>query len=31
VADDVRISGAATHAESNESARPADRIAVEVK
>ena len=31
VADDVRISGAATHAESNDSARPADRIAVEVK
>ena len=30
-ADDVRISGAATHAESNDSARPADRIAVEVK
>lgn len=30
-ADDVRISGAATHAESNDSGRPADRIAVEVK
>ena len=30
-ADDVRMSGAATHAESNDSARPADRIAVEVK
>ena len=30
-ADDVRISGAATHAESNDSARPADRLAVEVK
>lgn len=30
-ADDVRISGAATHAESNESAQPADRIAVEIK
>ena len=29
--DDVRMSGAATHAESNESARPADRIAVEIK
>jgi hypothetical protein len=30
-ADDVRMSGAATHAESNDSARPADRIAVEIK
>ena len=30
-ADDVRMSGAAIHAESNDSARPADRIAVEVK
>jgi hypothetical protein len=30
-ADDVRISGAAIHAESNDSPRPADRIAVEVK
>jgi squalene-hopene/tetraprenyl-beta-curcumene cyclase len=30
-ADDVRISGAATHAEANESARTADRIAVEIK
>jgi len=30
-ADDVRMSGAATHAESNESAQPADRIAVEIK
>jgi hypothetical protein len=30
-ADDVRMSGAATHAESNDSARPADRIAVELK
>ena len=30
-ADDVRMSGAATHAESNDSARAADRIAVEIK
>jgi hypothetical protein len=30
-ADDVRMSGSATHAESNESAQPADRIAVEIK
>ncbi len=30
-ADDVRISGAATHAESNQSTHPADRIAVEIK
>lgn len=30
-ADDVRMSGAATHAEANDSAQPADRIAVEVK
>lgn len=30
-ADDVRMSGAATHAESNESSRAADRIAVEIK
>lgn len=30
-ADDVRMSGAATHAEVNDSARPADRIAVEIK
>ena len=30
-ADDVRISGAATHVESNNSAQPADRIAVEIK
>ncbi len=30
-ADDVRMSGAATHAESNESPRAADRIAVEIK
>lgn len=30
-ADDVRISGAATHAESNDSAQPAYRIAVELK
>ena len=30
-ADEVHISGAATHAESNDSARPADRIAVEIK
>jgi hypothetical protein len=30
-ADDVRISGAATHAEVNESPRPAERIAVELK
>lgn len=29
--DDVRMSGAATHAEANESAQPADRIAVEIK
>jgi squalene-hopene/tetraprenyl-beta-curcumene cyclase len=30
-ADDVRMSGAATHAEANDSARPAERIAVEIK
>lgn len=30
-ADDVRMSGAATHAESNDSSQPADRIAVEIK
>lgn len=30
-ADDVRVSGAATHAEENLSDRPADRIAVELK
>ena len=30
-ADDVRIAGAATHAEENTSAQPADRIAVELK
>ena len=30
-ADDVRISGAATHVESNESEHSADRIAVEIK
>jgi hypothetical protein len=30
-ADDVRMSGAATHAEANASALPADRIAVEIK
>ena len=30
-ADDVRISGAATHVESNNSDLPADRIAVEIK
>jgi hypothetical protein len=30
-ADDVRMSGAATHAEANDSARAADRIAVEIK
>ena len=30
-ADEVRMSGAAKHAESNDSARPADRIAVEIK
>jgi hypothetical protein len=30
-ADDVRIAGAATHAEENASDRPADRIAVELK
>jgi quercetin dioxygenase-like cupin family protein len=29
--DDVRMSGAATHAEANESAQPAYRIAVEIK
>lgn len=29
--DDVRMSGAATHAEANDSALPADRIAVEIK
>jgi len=31
VADDVRISGPGTHTEANESARAADRIAVEIK
>ena len=30
-ADDVRIAGAATHAEENTSDQPADRIAVELK
>lgn len=30
-ADDVRMSGAATHVESNNSDQPADRIAVEIK
>ena len=30
-ADDVRIAGAATHVETNDSAQPADRIAVEIK
>ena len=30
-ADDVRMSGAATHAEANDSAQPAERIAVEIK
>ena len=30
-ADDVRMSGAATHAEANDSALPADRIAVEIR
>jgi hypothetical protein len=30
-ADDVRMAGAATHAESNASAQPADRIAIEIK
>jgi hypothetical protein len=30
-ADDVRIAGAATHAEENATAQPADRIAVELK
>ena len=30
-ADDVRMSGAATHAEENTSDRPADRIAIELK
>jgi len=30
-ADDVRVSGAATHAEENASGQPADRIAVEIK
>ena len=30
-ADDVRMSGAATHAEENASGQPADRIAVELK
>jgi hypothetical protein len=30
-ADDVRMSGAAVHAESNDSPRSADRIAVEIK
>jgi hypothetical protein len=30
-ADDVRMAGAATHAEANESAQPAYRIAVELK
>jgi hypothetical protein len=31
MADDVRMAGAATHAEENASAQPADRIAVELK
>jgi hypothetical protein len=31
MADDVRISGPGTHTEANDSARPADRIAVELK
>jgi hypothetical protein len=30
-ADDVRMAGAATHAEENPSDQPADRIAVELK
>jgi hypothetical protein len=30
-ADDVRVAGAATHAEENASDQPADRIAVELK
>ena len=30
-ADDVRVAGAATHAEENTSGQPADRIAVEIK
>ena len=30
-ADDVRMSGAATHAEANESSQPAYRIAIEIK
>jgi quercetin dioxygenase-like cupin family protein len=30
-ADDVRMAGAATHTEKNESDRPADRIAIEIK
>ena len=30
-ADDVRMAGAATHAEENASGEPADRIAVELK
>jgi hypothetical protein len=30
-ADDVRMAGAATHAEENTSDQPADRIAVELK
>jgi hypothetical protein len=30
-ADDVRISGAATHTEQNTGDQPADRIAVEIK
>jgi len=30
-ADDVRVSGAATHAEENKSSQPAYRIAVELK
>jgi hypothetical protein len=30
-ADDVRLAGAATHAEANPSDQPADRIAVELK
>jgi hypothetical protein len=30
-ADDVRMSGAATHSEANESTQPAERIAVEIK
>ena len=30
-ADDVRMAGAATHAEENAAATPSDRIAVELK